>query len=58
MCKLLVLYHLTPPPSVRIVEWVFTRGVSQVRPTGWLLADDGLLIELPVDSTRVITRQL
>lgn len=56
--KLLVLYHLTPPPTQRIVEWVFTRGVSQVRPTGWLLADDGLLVELPLDSPRVITRQL
>jgi ribonuclease Z len=56
--KLLVLYHLTPPPTQRIVEWVFTRGVSQVRPTGWLLADDGLLVELPLDSPRVTTRQL
>ena len=43
---------------MRVVEWVFTRGVSQVRPAGWLLADDGLLVELPLDSTRVITRQL
>jgi ribonuclease Z len=56
--RLLVLYHLTPPPPMRIVEWVFTRGVSQVRPEGWLLADDGLLVELPLDSTRVNTRQL
>jgi ribonuclease Z len=56
--KLLVLYHLTPPPPLRVVEWVFTRGVSQVRPEGWLLGDDGLLIELPVDSDRVSTRQL
>lgn len=56
--KLLVLYHLTPPPPLRVVEWVFTRGVSQVRPAGWLLGDDGLLIELPVHSDRVSTRQL
>ena len=54
--KLLVLYHLTPPPPARIVEWVFTRGVSDVRPDGWLLADDGLLVELPVGSTDVTTR--
>jgi ribonuclease Z len=54
--KLLVLYHLTPPPPVRIVEWVFTRGVADVRPEGWLLADDGLLVELPIDSTDVTTR--
>lgn len=56
--KLLVLYHLTPPPPARIVEWVFTRGVSDVRPDGWVLADDGLLIELPVDSSDVTTRIL
>jgi len=55
---LLVLYHLTPPPPMRIVEWVFARGVSQVRPDGWVLAQDGLLVELPVTSKRVITRQL
>jgi ribonuclease Z len=56
--RLLVLYHLTPPPPVRIVEWVFARGVSQVRPEGWVLADDGLLVELPLDSDRVVVRQL
>jgi ribonuclease Z len=56
--KLLVLYHLTPPPPARIVESVFTRGVSDVRPEGWLLADDGLLVELPIGSSDVTTRQL
>jgi ribonuclease Z len=56
--RLLVLYHLTPPPPLSVVEWVFTRGVSEVRPDGWLLADDGLLIELPIDSNKLTTRQL
>jgi ribonuclease Z len=56
--KLLVMYHLTPPPPVRVVEWVFTRGVSDVRPDGWLLADDGLLVELPVNADIITTRQL
>jgi ribonuclease Z len=54
--KLLVLYHLTPSPPLRIVEWVFTRGVPEIRPDGWLLADDGLLVELPVDSSDITTR--
>jgi ribonuclease Z len=54
--KLLVLYHLTPSPPMRIVEWVFTRGVSDVRSGGWVLADDGFLVELPVDSSDVKTR--
>ena len=56
--KLLVLYHLTPPPPLRIFEWVFARGVSDVRPDGWQLADDGLLVELPAGSSRVATRTL
>ena len=56
--KLLVMYHLTPSPPFRIVEWIFERGVSDVRPDGWLVADDGLLVELPLDSTAVTTRVL
>jgi ribonuclease BN (tRNA processing enzyme) len=32
--KLLVLHHLTPPPPLRIVEWVFSRGVPEIRPDG------------------------
>jgi ribonuclease Z len=56
--KLLVLYHLTPSPPLRIVEWVFARGVSAIRPEGWMIADDGLLVELPIGSSEVKTRQL
>jgi ribonuclease Z len=56
--KLLVLYHLNPPPPTRMIESVFTRGVSEVRPAGWLLADDGLLLELPTGTSEVRTRQL
>ncbi len=51
--KLLVLYHLTPPPPARVLERVFARGVSDVRPSGWLLGDDGLLVELPANSSAV-----
>jgi ribonuclease Z len=56
--KLLVFYHLTPSPPLLIIEWVFTRGVSDVRPNDWVLADDGFLVELPVDSDEVTTRSL
>lgn len=56
--RLLVLYHLTPPPPLRVAEWVFTRGVTEVRPDGWMLADDGLLVELPAGTNAVETRQL
>jgi ribonuclease Z len=55
---LLVMTHLTPPPPAAVVESVYTRGVDAVRPEGWVLADDGLLVELPVDSDEVVTRQL
>ena len=51
--KLLVLSHLTPPPPVALVERAFVRGVDGVRPRDWLLADDGLLVTLPVGSDAV-----
>lgn len=51
--KLLVLYHLTPPPPARLVEQAFVRGVDAVRPANWVLADDGLLVTLPIDSTAI-----
>ncbi|HUG37147.1 MAG TPA: MBL fold metallo-hydrolase, partial [Candidatus Limnocylindrales bacterium] len=54
----LVLYHLTPPPPLRIFERIFARGVSEVRPEGWLLATDGLLLELPIGSSEVRKRRL
>lgn len=56
--QLLVLYHLTPSPPLKVVEWVFARGVSDVRSDGWVLADDGLLVELPGGSREVRTRQM
>ena len=51
--KLLVLTHLTPPPPNHLVERMFVRGVYEVRPSGWLLGDDGLLVELPAGSEEV-----
>lgn len=47
---LLVMYHLTPPPPAALLEDVFLRGVDDVRPDGWVLADDGLVVTLPVGS--------
>jgi len=52
--RLLVLYHLTPPPpAAPLVERMFVRGVDAVRPGHWVLADDGLLITLPIASDAV-----
>ncbi len=51
--KLLVMSHLTPPPPNALIERIFVRGVDEVRPSGWVLADDGMLITLPADSDAI-----
>lgn len=56
--RLLVLSHLSPPPPNRLAERPFVRGVARVRPDGWVLGDDGLLIELPAGSDAVTMRRL
>ncbi len=56
--RLLVFYHLTPPPPAWVVEQAFVRGVSDVRPHGWVLGDDGTLVTLPPDSDAVTVGRL
>jgi len=51
--KLLVLYHLTPPPPNPIIERIFLRGVADVRSDGVVLSRDGLLVTLPAGSARI-----
>lgn len=51
---LLVLYHLTPPPPNPIVERIFMRGVSDVRP-GVVISRDGLVVTLPAGSKEIDT---
>ena len=51
--RLLVLSHLTPPPPTRLLDGVFVRGLDAVRPHGWILGDDGLLVTLPYGSDAV-----
>lgn len=53
--QLLVLYHLTPPPPNPIVERIFVRGVSDVRPSGVVMSRDGLLLTLPASSKDIRT---
>ena len=50
---LLVMVHLTPPPPAKLVERIFTRGVTDIREDDWLVADDGLLVTLPKDSSEI-----
>ncbi len=56
--RLLVLSHLVPPPPNRLAARIFTRGVAEARSDPWLLADDGLFVELPLGSTEIETREL
>lgn len=55
---LLVLDHLTPPPPNALVERIYTRGVSDVRPGGWVVADDGMVIEVPLAGGEIRVRSL
>ncbi len=48
--RLLVMTHLTPPPTSAIANRVFLRGVARVRPDGVELGTDGLLVSLPARS--------
>lgn len=52
---LLVLYHLTPPPPNPVVERIFVRGVSDVRPNGVVMSRDGLIVTLPAGSKEIDT---
>jgi ribonuclease Z len=51
--KLLVFTHINPPLPNFIAERAFLRGVSDVRPNGWLLGRDGTLIRLPGHSDAI-----
>jgi len=53
--KLLVFYHLIPPPDNVMARRIFARGVDQARRGDWNIAEDGSLYTLPVGSTDVRT---
>ncbi len=55
--KLLLMYHLTPPPP-RLLERRFLAGVSDIRPQGVALARDGMLVELPLSGGEPVVTQL
>jgi ribonuclease Z len=55
---LLLFTHLVPPPANRLLDSVFLRGVADVRPDGWILGHDGLLVELPIGSDELAVSDL
>jgi len=56
--KLLVLTHLTPPPPNALISRMFVRGVDDVRGSGWVMADDGMLFTLPAGSDEVVQSEI
>ncbi len=56
--KLLVYTHIVPRLPNAIAERVFLRGVSDVRNDGVTLGYDGLYLELPADSEKIVEHDL
>jgi ribonuclease Z len=54
----LVLYHLVPAPPNKVAEWVFMRGVNNVRSSGVTVGYDGLTYILPIDSKDIYQEDL
>lgn len=52
--KLLVLTHFTPPPNNPLTAWSYQRGLSAVRSRGVVMAEDGMLITLPLDKPEAV----
>jgi ribonuclease Z len=46
--KLLVFSHFTPPPNNPLIGFSYLRGVSAVRSSGSIMAEDNMLITLPI----------
>jgi ribonuclease Z len=49
----LAFYHLLPAPDGWLPRQLFARGVNEVRPSDWTIADDGTLYTLPLGSDEV-----
>ena len=56
--KLLVYTHIVPRLPNALAERVFLRGVSDVRSEGVTLGYDGLYLELPAGSDRIVEHDL
>lgn len=56
--RLLVYSHVIPPLPNRLAERIFLRGVADVRPSGTVIAHDGLLLRLPAGSSEIVSLDL
>jgi ribonuclease Z len=46
--QLLAFYHLLPAPDGMLTRQLFSRGISDVRKSGWTIADDGSMYTMRV----------
>ena len=44
------LYHLIPPPQNALFEKIFSRDL----PNGTVITEDGMIFELPANSSKII----
>ena len=51
--RLLIYTHIVPPLFGSIAERIFLRGVSDIRPEGVMIGEDGLYIYLPPKSEEI-----
>ena len=51
--RLLIFNHISPRLANFLVTRMFLRGVSAIRPRGWMIGADGTFVTLPVGSTDV-----
>lgn len=56
--RLLVYTHLVPAPDGFLRSWLFFRGVSAVRPSRWVVGEDGMVFSLPAKSQAIQRSQL
>jgi len=54
----LAFYHLLPAPDGWLMKQMFARGIDEVRPEGWTIADDGSLYVLPLGTDQVLVDRI
>ncbi len=56
--RLLIFNHISPRLSNYLITRMFIHGVSDVRPNGWMVGEDGTLVTLPAGSAKVTVSTL
>jgi ribonuclease Z len=56
--KLLAFYHLLPSPDGILARQLFSRGVGEIRTSGWTIADDGSMYTMRIGGHDTIIGQI